>query len=403
MFSFPLLCSCSDSEDFYLNLKPLSQEEKLQDFQYLYDAVKENYPMLEMNKIKYNVDWLDRKDKYIKHIKGTKNDEDFAKAIETILNDLNDYKTGILFDIDKSNEIPKPSQELFNNVIKRDTVMKRYRGSKPGDSKKSSTPSSSPMYEKNIADTTVMEDIIPNEMAYIRIPKALDTVSRNDDEKNLHNYLKNIINYKTLIVDLRGSSSIDMSYLCDFLFSSIIDRSYCSNFYFVFKNSKLTHELLESTYDSNTMPLNIDKLAEEGLPLLPPEVLKDFSYFKKYPINIAPNSESINFKGKIYIFTDPKTANAASIFASFAKYSHLATLVGSASPGQELLSPIIYDSLPNSGYVFRLHCAITINQDGSWFDNKGVEPDILVSEYGFITDNLKDDFYIKKILELEKR
>lgn len=43
---------------------PLTLEEKLEDFEYAYNLIKENYPFLEVNKRLHGVDWLANKTSY---------------------------------------------------------------------------------------------------------------------------------------------------------------------------------------------------------------------------------------------------------------------------------------------------------------------------------------------------
>lgn len=40
---------------------PLTEEQKIEDFNYLYKTIEENYPFLETNKRLNNVDWLSKK------------------------------------------------------------------------------------------------------------------------------------------------------------------------------------------------------------------------------------------------------------------------------------------------------------------------------------------------------
>ncbi len=50
----------------------MSIEEKLEDFEYMYTLLEENYPFFEVNKRLHNVDWLKNKKKYENIIKNTK-------------------------------------------------------------------------------------------------------------------------------------------------------------------------------------------------------------------------------------------------------------------------------------------------------------------------------------------
>ena len=63
------------NESNNINSKQLTEKEKLDDFEYMYTILKENYPFFEVNKRLNGVDWLAKKDDYISRIKATPNDE----------------------------------------------------------------------------------------------------------------------------------------------------------------------------------------------------------------------------------------------------------------------------------------------------------------------------------------
>ena len=76
--------------------KNLTKEEKIQDFEYMYDVIKQSYPYLEVNKRVNNIDWLANKDSYLEKIKNTKNDDEFISVLNNILADLNNGHTHLI-------------------------------------------------------------------------------------------------------------------------------------------------------------------------------------------------------------------------------------------------------------------------------------------------------------------
>lgn len=78
------------------NLKELTTEEKLEDLNYLYNVIKDNYPYLEVSKRKTGYDWLAHKDEFEKLISGTKNNLEFYHSIEEILCLLQNAHTNIV-------------------------------------------------------------------------------------------------------------------------------------------------------------------------------------------------------------------------------------------------------------------------------------------------------------------
>ncbi len=80
----------------YSQKNQLSEEEKVDDFNYVYNVVKTGYPYLGVNKRLNNIDWLENKDEYIKRIRSTENDEEFIEELSSILSDLNNKHTEVI-------------------------------------------------------------------------------------------------------------------------------------------------------------------------------------------------------------------------------------------------------------------------------------------------------------------
>lgn len=80
----------------YSQKNQLSEEEKVEDFNYVYNVIKTGYPYLDVNKTLNNIDWLENKDKYTKRIKSTENDEEFIEELSSILSDLNNKHTELI-------------------------------------------------------------------------------------------------------------------------------------------------------------------------------------------------------------------------------------------------------------------------------------------------------------------
>ncbi|WP_332934564.1 hypothetical protein [Clostridioides difficile] len=80
----------------YSQKNQLSEEEKVDDFNYVYNVVKTGYPYLGVNKRLNNIDWLANKDEYTKRIKNTENDEEFIEELSSILSDLNNKHTEVI-------------------------------------------------------------------------------------------------------------------------------------------------------------------------------------------------------------------------------------------------------------------------------------------------------------------
>ena len=74
----------------------LSKKQKIEDFDYMYDVLKNNYVYFDVNKRVNGYDWLSHKKEFEKEIKKTRDNVEFFNALKEILNKLNDKHTNVL-------------------------------------------------------------------------------------------------------------------------------------------------------------------------------------------------------------------------------------------------------------------------------------------------------------------
>ena len=77
------------------NPKPLTNKEMVDDFNYVFKELKENYPFFEALKREKNIDFLGDYDKYLKRIKEAKNDQEFIDEMAGIMGELNNHHARI--------------------------------------------------------------------------------------------------------------------------------------------------------------------------------------------------------------------------------------------------------------------------------------------------------------------
>lgn len=72
--------------------KPLTKDEMVEDFDYFFRQIKENYPFFGVLKRQAGIDFLNKYPTYLNEIKYCKDDEEFIKTMEKIIGDLqNDH------------------------------------------------------------------------------------------------------------------------------------------------------------------------------------------------------------------------------------------------------------------------------------------------------------------------
>jgi len=141
----------------------------------------------------------------------------------------------------------------------------------------------------------------------------------------------------------------------------------------------------------------ISSINEANLKNLPPELKKDFKYYSKNTITYKPQN-SIGFKGKIYLLVDGGVFSSSEAFATFAKSTGFATLVGETTGGDGIGSDPALCVLPNSGYIFSFTKQMGLTSDGTCNFEHKTEPDIKVSAR--MGPNYINDEAVQTVLKL---
>ncbi|MDR3595618.1 S41 family peptidase [Clostridium sp.] len=374
--------------------KQLTEKEKLDDFEYMYTIIKENYPYLEVNKRLNGVDWLAKKDDYINRIKATPNDESFFNTLNVILSDLNNGHTQMLNKknysyiksvCEKNSEIDQAWLEQMN----KSKTVERYSCMKEKDESKSS----SEIVRSNNVKTM---DLEKGKIAYLAI-HSFNTFNIDEDMKIIKPYLEQIKNYNDLIIDIRGNGGGDDKYWIDNIVPMLINEPLKEKLYLAFRGGDFLEPFVENRMGGYKKLEPISDIYDENLKNLPPELKEDFKYYLKIISNYEPKN-SVGFKGKIYLLVDKYVFSSSEEFAIFAKSTGFATLVGEKTGGDGLGDDPAVCALPNSGYVFRFTQEMGLVSDGACnFENK-TEPDIIVPAEG--NSDISKDQVIQTVLKL---
>ncbi|WP_243428940.1 S41 family peptidase [Clostridium botulinum] len=380
------------------NLKPLSTEEKLEDFEYMYKILEENYPYFEVNKRMNNLDWLSKKDDYISMIKTTTNDMDFFNTLEKILSELNNGHTDMISKerfsrIKALYEQDRKSNKAWIKKLNDPKVLQRYSFNSNHKNSDLSSSNKDNIIRDNV-NTKIFEE---GKAAYLSI-KSLNSFNIENDFKKILPFLKEIKDYKGLIIDIRGNGGGDTRYWTDNLVPALINEALSSSNYTVYRGGNLTEEFVQCRWNGGYNNFNsISDIDKEKLTNMPKELKDDFKYYCSHITNISPKSP-IDFKGKIYLLVDKDVFSSSEAFASFAKSTKFATLIGEKTGGDGIGSDPAIAFLPNSGYIFRFPKEMGLAADGSCNFECKTEPDIIIDATK--TSNLKDDKCIQKAIEL---
>lgn len=390
-------------------LVPLTKEQKIEDFEYLYKIIKENYPFLEVNKRMNGIDWLANKDKYLNLIQNISegDDQDYKKVLDIIMSDLNNGHTHILtrehVKVMKEGYYHAKQQGVWQginyDVLNNPYALRRYgMDISVGESK--DTENDGNAKEEIQTSQVITKDVVEGKVAYMHIPKMLSSWEREEDETIIIPYLEKVKDYNALIIDIRGNGGGDSKYWSDFLIPRIIRQSYASEQYTFYKGGEEIQTFIKAHYKSPIFIKKVSDLDKDLLPNIPEEVYTDFTYYEQSTSQVKPHSDSIHFKGKIYLLVDRGVCSSAESLAVFAKDSGLAILIGEKTGGDGIGSDPMLTMLPNSGLVVRYSKDLGTNRDGTCNEEYKTVPDYMIQNPARSTNFIKDEC-IKKVLELE--
>lgn len=386
---FVMLIGCSSTQD-----SQLSTKEKVEDFEYMYETIKEGYPYLEVNKRLNNVDWLANKDEYLEQIKNTTNDEEFLKEMTDIVMDLNNGHTHIINDESTYKFIKSVYTKAgWYDFLDDEKIVNRYKsiGSNTEINKK-------PIVKKDLT----VKDVVGGKVGYMHLPQMYmvsEGITEEDvegDMKIIGDYIKTLENHQALIIDIRGNSGGDDNYWHNVV-SKIIKKDIERKGYLAFRNDS---EVMKDYVDKRGLTLEqIENLPKDIQKNAPKEVMNDFSEFHEDTL-VVPTDYTSKFEGNIYLLVDEVVYSSAESFSIFCKDTGFATLIGETTGGDGGgIDAVLFD-LENSGLIVRMSSDMYLNSEGICNEEFKTIPDYKIDDVRR-TENFEDDKCVQKVLELE--
>ncbi|MDO4593808.1 MAG: S41 family peptidase [Tissierellia bacterium] len=371
--------------------KELTKQEMIEDYEYLFKTIKDNYPFIKLIEREYGYNFLDEHDKYLSWVKDCNNDEDFYEVLEKIIDELKNQHAMIADSYYVENSLEHYShywdtRSMFLEFLymNTQTVRNRYNleGKQISDYKKINDENRKKEDDSETSNENIEIKDISDDIISIKINEMLADYNWKQDEEILDEFIEKLPNYKALVIDIRGNGGGNIDYWQEFFLPRIIDKKYKTDNYMFFKDGDRTKIVLG---DNDYNYENIKDVDINSLNLEYSEDLKDFSYFAKDSIEVSPKN-SISFKGNIYLLVDEEVFSAAETMASFCKNTSLATLVGKKTGGDGITLGVINDYLPNSGYVFSFTNSLGYAKDGSLNEEDKTDPDIKAEDYRQMID-----------------
>lgn len=372
-------------------LPVLTREQMVEDFDYLFQILSENYPFLDVNKRINGIDWVAKEQEYRAKFETVNTMSYYEQLLRDILKDLNNGHTQLItLDLyhsllnvyKKDPEIYKPWIELFEDS----TVVQRYKSM---NKKQNITSTSTYMYP------SVKTIDLDGNTAYIKIPTFADAEMKKG-LSIIAPYLQTINDKNVLIIDIRNNSGGAQKYWLT-LVEQITSEQITWTSYHLFRKGDYIKPFVESISGMNYEDLpSLSDLAKENRSItLAPEIINNFDKYLDATTTISPK-QSIAYKGKIYLLVNDMVFSSSEAFSVFAKETQWATVVGERTGGDGIGVDPVALKLPNSGFLVWFPLVMGLTSDGSINEEEKTIPHITVDTTQ--TDSIHDDPAIKAVM-----
>jgi len=373
------------------NYKNFSQEEKLEDFDYLWSELKRSYPFFgvaERSGIDIDSVYATCKE----NIVNSGSDTEFVRELSYFLKDLGGYghlsvvnpmfynyvvvptnteaeKTLVDARYQKmipwieasSNPSVKEAYSYFVPYQERFTVNKYMKKDKADE-----VPIDAPALKENISFEIIRQD----EIAYMSI-NFFDFNALKSEKETLLKFYKEIEEYPNLIIDIRGNRGGSDLYWKDLIVAPNINQELGYNRFSMFKLSDVNKPYLDANSDQHHVA-PIEQLSVRAN--LNETDMSEMTHYLMERSNVLPESKSRLFGGKIWVLTSEKVYSSSENFVMFCKNTGFATLVGTTTGGDGGTLDPVYFTLPNSGLLVRYSMLLGLNSDGSSNEEFGTRP-----------------------------
>jgi len=213
-------------------------------------------------------------------------------------------------------------------------------------------------------------------IAYVSI-FAMSYATMEIDRVTLLDFFYQVTNYDHLIIDIRQNSGGGGPYFLDLVMSPNISYPLTFRNYVFLMGGEHSRRILGAWFDAEDFvrPINHDVIAR--MPYFHPDDVHMLNYYLRGYSYIEPSHDTGIFSGKIWLLVGPWNFSAAEFALAVAKQTGFATLVGLPTGGGGLgLQPLLL-ALPNTGIVVRYAAGYGVGEYGRESYEHGTQPHYL--------------------------
>ena len=359
------------------NNSQLSTKQKVEDFEYLYQILDENYPFFGTAKRKLNIEWLSNKENYLERIKATPNDSAYFMTLTSIVNELNCPHLGIgptlshkkMLDVYKRATIEQPKYAKWVDVLEKSERQFSYWQEICKSTIKGTEYKDQTIQTVSYSDSLLVKDKI----AIMRI-KSFFYDNLANDSISISSFLGNIQNYNHLIIDIQDNFGGSSNYWKKYIVGKLSDAQIIFQRNQIIKDGNLNKHFYPDFFEKGVIATKQNTSFQNT----PDEIIDNSFYIYSHPDTIIPNNP-FSFNGEIYVLVNNNVVSASDDFTYFCKISRWATVAGIRTMGEGNCGEPTLFRLPNSGIVFKHPSAAGLNEDGSLNFETQTTPSIEIS------------------------
>lgn len=219
--------------------------------------------------------------------------------------------------------------------------------------------------------------LVPDKIAYVHV-RSFGSEHMSDDAPILRSFFSSIRNYPYLVIDIRRNGGGTDTYWEKLLVAPLIESRLTQSQTIWFRSGDYAQQFVKSNIGMGYYFIRQSRSRLGVQPNTPPELAtSSFSDPVVFGRTIYP-SDPVGFRGRIVLLVDDWVYSSSEAFASFAKATGWATLVGTQTGGDGPgFTPLLF-SLPHSGLVFRMSYTLGLNPDGTANEEMPTMPHIYV-------------------------
>lgn len=218
---------------------------------------------------------------------------------------------------------------------------------------------------KNI-ETKIIE---PGKIAYIAI-NSFDNSRYDEDKKVLFDFYAQVKDYDHVIFDFTENGGGSMGYFNDLVAAPNTDKALSVKTYTFMKGGDYNRSFFDLSGYKPTSAL-------PKLPRMNKDDLAGLDLYADNPYTIQPLGSGKMLSGKLWMLVSPNVFSSSEYAAMLCKDTGFMTLVGTRTGGDGIGSDPLPVVLPNSGFVVRYSEIYGTTADGASSQEWGTDPDIV--------------------------